>query len=62
MNTIKNTRRCENCIWYDQCGDRGLCDSYESESTEEVVDEVEYLADLREREGLYAEQVAEQDA
>ena len=62
MNTIKNMRACENCIWYDQCGDRGVCDDYDSELVEEVIAKAEYFDDLRTREDEYSEQVAEQNS
>ncbi len=61
MRANNEMRRCEKCIWFDQCGDRGLCDGYESELSEEIMDESAYRADLRVRAEAYDEQVAEQD-
>lgn len=61
---MKYTRKCENCIWFDQCHEDEACDSYEPASFEEQEDmEIEaYEKDLRMRHELYTEQVEEQDA
>lgn len=61
MNTIKN---CKNCIWFDQCHEDEVCDSYEPASLEEQeATEIEaYEEDLHMRHELYMEQVAEQDS
>lgn len=61
MSTIKN---CKNCIWFDQCHEDEVCDSYEPASLEEqeAMDIEAYEEDLRMRHGLYMEQVEEQDS
>lgn len=61
MSTIKN---CKNCIWFDQCHEDEVCDSYEPASLEEqeAMDIEAYEEDLRMRHKLYMEQVEEQDS
>lgn len=61
MSTIKN---CKNCIWFDQCHEDEVCDSYEPASLEEqeTMDIETYEDDLRMRHELYMEQVEEQDS
>lgn len=61
MNTIKN---CKNCIWFDQCHEDEVCDSYEPASLEEqeAMDIEACEEDLRMRHELYMEQVEEQDS
>ena len=60
MNTTKN---CKNCIWFDQCHEDEVCNSYEPASLEEQeAMEIEaYKEDLHMHHELYMEQVAEQD-
>lgn len=60
---MKYTRKCENCIWFDQCHEDEVCDSYEPTSLEEqeVMEIESYEEDLRMRHEFYMEQVAEQD-
>lgn len=61
MSTIKN---CKNCIWFDQCHEDEVCDSYEPASLEEqeAMGIEAYEEDLRMRHELYMEQVEEQDS
>lgn len=58
------SKKCENCIWFDQCHEGEVCDSYEPASLEEQeAMEIEaYEKDLRMRHELYMEQVEEQDS
>ena len=58
------SKKCENCIWFDQCHEDEVCDSYEPVSLEEQeAMEIEaYEKDLRMRHKLYMEQVKEQDS
>lgn len=57
------TRKCENCIWFDQCHEGEVCDNYEPISLEEqeVLDIKAYEEDLHIRHELYMKQVEEQD-
>ena len=61
MSTIKN---CKNCIWFDQCHEDEVCDSYEPASLEEqeAMDIEAYEEDLRMRHEYYMEQVEGQDS
>ncbi len=56
-------RKCERCIWFDQCGKEKPCEYYEPASEEEadMIAKIEYEADLRMRHDLYMEYVKEQD-
>ena len=58
------SKKCENCIWFDQCHEDETCDSYEPASLEEqeVIDIEAYEEDLRTRHEFYMEQVEEQDS
>ena len=58
------SKKCENCIWFDQCHEDEVCDSYEPASFEEqeAMDIEAYEEDLRMRHELYMEQVEEQDS
>ena len=58
------SKKCENCIWFDQCHEDEVCDSYEPASLEEqeAMDIEAYEEDLRMRHKLYMEQVEEQDS
>lgn len=60
---MKYTRKCENCIWFDQCHEDEACDNYEPASLEEqeAIDIEAYGEDLHMRHELYMEQVAEQE-
>lgn len=60
---MKYTRKCENCIWFDQCHEDEACDNYEPASLEEqeAIDIEAYDKDLHMRHALYMEQVAEQE-
>lgn len=56
-------RKCERCIWFDQCSQEKPCEYYEPVSEEEadMTAKIEYEADLRMRHDLYMEYVKEQD-
>ena len=58
------SKKCENCIWFDQCHEDEVCDSYESASLEEqeAMDIEAYEEDLCMRHELYTEQVEDQDS
>ena len=58
------SKKCENCIWFDQCHEDEVCDSYEPASLEEqeAMEFEAYEEDLRMRHELYMEQVEEQDS
>lgn len=58
------SKKCENCIWFDQCHEDEVCDSYEPASLEEqeAMDIEAYEEDLRMRHEHYMEQVEEQDS
>lgn len=58
------SKKCENCIWFDQCHENEVCDSYEPASLEEqeAMDIEVYEEDLRMRHEYYMEQVEEQDS
>ena len=58
------SKKCENCIWFDQCHEDEICDSYAPASLEEqeAMDIEVYEEDLRMRHELYMEQVEEQDS
>lgn len=58
------SKKCENCIWFDQCHEDEVCDSYEPASLEEqeAMDIDAYEEGLRMRHELYMEQVEEQDS
>lgn len=60
---MKYTRKCENCIWFNQCHEDEVCEDYFPASTEEqeAAEIEEYEADLYMRHELYQEQVAEQN-
>lgn len=57
------TRKCENCIWVDQCHEDEACDYYEPASLEEQesIDIESYEEDIHMRHRLYMEQTTEQD-
>lgn len=54
-------RKCEKCIWFDQCHQDAACDDFEPAAIEELEDmEVaEYEADLRMRQECYQEEIDE---
>ena len=56
------SKKCENCIWFDQCHEDEACEYYDPASTEEqeAMQIAEYNADLLMRHELYEEQIAEQ--
>lgn len=56
-------KKCENCIWFDQCHEDEACDSYEPASLEEqeVMELEAHEEDLRMRHKFYMEQVSEQN-
>lgn len=57
------TKKCENCIWFDQCHEDEVCDDYTPASAEEeeAMEIKAYKEDLRMRHEIYSQQVAEQD-
>lgn len=56
-------KKCNNCVWFDQCGCDETCKHYTPAASEEceAVDESEYEMDLRNRYGFYVRQIEEQD-
>ena len=48
-------RKCENCIWCEQCGCEAICDSYTPLSNEEEneIAAVEYFFDITNRQHEY---------
>lgn len=61
---MKNTKKCENCIWFDQCAQGVTCDDYfpvsiEEEEAEQVA---EYERDLRDRHEYYQELIGEHNS
>lgn len=54
-------KKCENCIWFDQCHEDEACENYEPASIDEqeAMEIAEYAADLQMRHELYQEQVLE---
>ena len=52
-------KRCENCIWFEQCGCDCACELYESYDDSHDIEE--YSDDLYERACLYIEQIDEQN-
>lgn len=61
---MKNTKKCENCIWFDQCTQEGVCDDYTPVSLEEEEAEqiAEYESYLQDRHEYYQELVEEQNS
>lgn len=61
---MESTRKCEGCIWFDQCGDAEACDMYTPCSSAEDVEvaEEEYARDLDNRHDLYIAHIDEQDS
>lgn len=57
-----NERKCEDCIWFDQCHEDEVCDCYDPSSNEEQETSLlnTYEADLNMRHELYQEQIDEQ--
>lgn len=54
-------RKCEDCIWFEQCGQEEICECYTPESMEE--DDINnYNEDLMMREDVYAEHLDEQNS
>lgn len=60
---MEDTRRCEHCIWFDQCREDETCDCYEPASIkeQESTDIAEYLSDVSMRHEYYQEQIVEQN-
>lgn len=61
---MKNTRKCENCIWFDKCAQEIACDDYCPASYEEEEAELvsEYKNGLQRRHEYYKELVEEQNS
>ena len=61
---MKNTKKCENCIWCDQCAQEVACDDYSPVSLEEEeADQIaEYESDLQDRHEYYQGLVEEQNS
>lgn len=61
---MKNTKRCENCIWFDKCAQETACEDYDPISFDEAEGEqiAEYENDLRDRVEDYRELVDEQNS
>ena len=61
---MKYMKKCENCIWSEQCGQETACDGYEPASAEEQekMSVMDYESDLRERHTYYQEQIDEQNS
>lgn len=61
---MKNTKKCENCIWFDQCAQEVTCDDYYPASVDKAeVDQIaEYENDLQDRHAYYQELVEEQNS
>ena len=59
-----DVKKCQNCIWYDQCGQDVACEDYDPVSPAEDEARViqEYYDDLRERDEYYKEQIDEQNS
>ena len=57
------SKKCENCIWCDQCHEDEVCENYDPASIDEqeAMEIAEYEADLHIRYELYQELIAEQD-
>lgn len=57
-------KKCEKCIWFDQCGSTTACEDYDPISDDEREAEAvkEYEQDLRYRHELYSKQIKEQDS
>ena len=61
---MKFTRKCENCIWVDQCAQEVACEDYCPASQDEL-EEIqcdEFNSDLKDRHEYYHEQIEEQNS
>jgi hypothetical protein len=61
---MSDKRNCENCLWYDKCGQGCACEYFEAASDTDNIEGLTnaYTRDLRERHGYYVEQIEEQDS
>lgn len=61
---MKNTKKCENCVWFDTCAQEVACGDYSPVSVEEeeIAQLEEYEDDLRNRHEDYQELIEEQNS
>ena len=61
---MENTKKCEGCVWYDQCAQEFACEEYSPLSEEELTDMMidEYEQDIRDRDEYYKELIEEQNS
>lgn len=59
---MKEEISCRQCIWFDVCPEREVCEDFTSEAEDEILAELEYDVDLFLRHEEYQQQVDEQDS
>ena len=61
---MEHTKKCEGCVWFDQCAQEVACEDYSPVSDEESMDMIleEYAQDLTDRYEYYNELIEEQNS
>lgn len=59
---MKEEISCRQCIWFDVCPDREVCEDFTNEDEEDLSARIEYAVNLYVRHEEYQQQVDEQDS